>query len=401
MKLGIIKERKKPEDRRTPLTPDQCVQLMKKYPELKIIVEPSPHRCFSDHHYTGKNVAVASIDDCDIILGVKEIPPPHLLFGKTYLFFSHTIKMQEQNKPLIREVLKKKIRLIDYELLTDEMGNRLIGFGRWAGIVGAHYALLMWGKRKGKYDLKKAVECHDYEDLKEQYKDLKIPPAKIGITGYGRVGQGAEELLLSIGIKKVHPQDLRYKEYEEPVFAIIDVEDMYRYKDSDDFDRLDFYKNPHKFRSIFLTEYARYIDVLINAVYWDPAAPRHFTANDTKSSLFRIKVISDIAADKEGSVPITRYFTTTNDPVIGYDPATDDFAKPYQNRVIDLMTVDNLPNELPKDASEDFGNVLSKDIIPAYIKNPYQPLLTRATIAENGNLTEKFQYLARYAGLEM
>src|SRR5690606_22634058 len=204
-KIGIVKEGKVPVDKRVPLTPKKCQETLQNYPDVEIAVQPSPIRCFSDQEYTELGIKLQQdLTDCDIIMGVKEVPVDQLIPDKTYLFFSHTIKKQAYNRKLLQAILQKNITLIDYETLTNNNGNRIVAFGYWAGVVGAYNGILTYGKKWSLFNLKPAHQCVDLEDMEEEFFKVKaLPPIKIAITVGGRVAHGAMEVLDMMGIKKV------------------------------------------------------------------------------------------------------------------------------------------------------------------------------------------------------
>lgn len=401
LSIGIIREGKVPPDNRTPLTPRQCSELMEEYPDMDIRVQWSPVRCFTDEDYEKFGIPVQeSVDDAELLLGIKEVPVDMLVADRTYMFFSHTIKKQPYNRKLLQEVLRKHIRLIDYELLTDEKGIRLIGFGRWAGIVGAHYALLMLGERSGLYELKAARDCVNLQELVDQYDTVQFPKVRIAITGGGRVAVGALEIMRYAGIEEVSIQDYLHGEFDRPVFVQLHSEDLYRHKEGASFSREEFFQHPERFESHF----GRFIprtDILINCMFWDPRAPRLFSEEEARRTDFYMRLISDVSCDIDGSVPITHEATSSDDPVFGYHTGRGTKGKPYQKDTIDVMAVPNLPNELPKDASRDFGLVMKNTVLPLFMKDPEDALFERATIARDGKLTPRYSYLQAYSeGLE-
>jgi saccharopine dehydrogenase (NAD+, L-lysine forming) len=401
LKIGVIREGKTPPDFRVPLTPKKCAEVMATWPHVQVVVQSSPTRSFADQEYRDLGVEVVeSVDDCDILLGVKEVPKELLLPGKTYLFFSHTIKQQPYNRGLLREVLRKQITLIDYETLTDANGVRVVAFGHYAGIVGAYNGLLTYGKKHGLYELKPAHECRDLDELIEEFYKLHgtLPPIKIAVTGTGRVGRGAAELLDKAGIRRVSAYDFLYHEFEEPVYAALESGEYHEHRTpTRPWHEPHFFQHPTEYVSTFW-RYAKVTDLLINCIYWDPKAPRLFTLDEMAQPWFKINTIADVSCDINGSVPCTTHASTIADPVYDIDPATGAELPPYSpGHTISLMAVDNLPCELPRNSSREFGRQL--------IDTVFSPLLTgidpddrigRATIARGGSLTERYAYLTDY-----
>ncbi|HXH19647.1 MAG TPA: NAD(P)-dependent oxidoreductase [Chitinophagales bacterium] len=396
MKIGIIREGKIPPDSRVPLAPKQCRLLKEKYPEVEIKVQSSEIRCFSDREFREYGIPVVQdVSDCDILLGVKEVPLSQLIPNKTYLFFSHTIKKQPHNRKLLQEIIKKKIRLIDYECLTDEKGIRVIAFGRWAGIIGAHNGLYAWGRKTGKLSLKRVIAYKDFAELKEDYKRIIVPPLRIIITGDGRVASGAVEVMNLLRIKRVSPDDYLKHPFEgQAVYSQLSPKDIYTHTAGKPFELQDFFSHPQDYSCDFSKWYGS-TDLMINAIYWDPRAPRYFSLEEMSRPDFKIKAIADISCDINGSVPATLRATTIAEPVMGYDPCTQKETLPFQPHTIDIMAIDNLPNELPRDASESFGEMMANVVIPELLK-PRSEMIERATIAKDGALTKKFEYLRDY-----
>lgn len=394
MIIGLIRERKQPADARVALTPAQAVELMETIPAFRVVAERSPERVFDDEAYRSMGIElVETANNADILMGIKEVPAEHLIPGKTYLFFSHTIKKQPHNRDMFRAMAAKRITLIDYECLTWPGGGRILGFGRWAGIVGAYNGFLTWGRKTGTFDLKPAHHCRDFSDLLEQLRQIQLPPVKIALTGEGRVGGGAREVLEQIGIKNVAPDELEVT-YGEPVYAVFTNQDLYRRKDNMPWDRHHFYKNHTEYISTF-NPYLRHIDLLINGLYWESDMPPLFTKEDSRAKDFKIKVIADISCDVEGSVPITIKATTIGNPVFGWDVVRQEATAPYLPGTIDVMAVPNLPTELPASSSEEFGSDLLQHVLPLFLEDP-EDILTNATLLDQGRLTEKFKYLEDY-----
>jgi saccharopine dehydrogenase (NAD+, L-lysine-forming) len=397
MKIGILREEKTPEDNRVPLTPSQCRTLMEEYSNIWVAVQPSPDRCYTDNEYRYQGIAVReNLSDCDLLLGVKEIPPHLLIPDKTYMIFSHTIKKQQHNKKLLCAILDKKIRLIDYECLKDEHGKRIIAFGRWAGIVGAYNTILMIGLRTGRYELKPMHECHNFAEAQKEFHKLDLPPWKIILSGDGRVSDGCAFLLDVMKIRKVEPHSFLYKEFHEPVYTQLHSKDMFYKEGEEEFDQAHYHTHPEQYKSTFYP-YTKVADAFINGIYWDKRIPVFFSQEQMREKDFNIKVIGDITCDisPDASVPSTPRSSTIHDPVYGYDPQTGTECAPYQAGSIDVMAIDNLPNELPRDSSEDFGNMLMSRVIPRLLKE-WSTTINKATIALDGKLNEPYSYLQDY-----
>lgn len=394
LRLGLIKERKNPPDKRVALTPFQCRSLLSKYSDLDIKVEPSEVRAFRDDEYRYFEVPVEKdMSDRDVLIGVKEVPTEALLPEKTYAFFSHTIKEQAHNRELLQAILDKRIRLIDHEAMTDLSGRRIIGFGRFAGIVGAYNGFLAYGQRKRLYELPPAHACKDRRELDQQLKKVVLPKGfKAVITGHGRVGQGAREIFDGIGIREVSAEAIKEAEFDEPVFAQLDSHDFHHRIDGGEWDHELFHQEPRRFEADFLP-FARSIDLFVAAHYWDPKAPAFFTPEDVRDPSFRIDTIADVSCDVDGPIPTTLRVSSIDDPLYGYDPETGQETHPMDPNAVCVMAVDNLPGELPRDASEAFGKSLMERVIPAFMEGDDNGVLERATIAEKGKLTEAFAYL--------
>lgn len=394
--IGIIREGKIPTDFRTPLTPKQCVELKQNFPDTKIIIQPSPLRCFSNESYSELGIEVnEDMSSCDILLGVKEVPTAELIAYKTYLFFSHTIKKQAHNRNLLRHILENNITLIDYETLIWDAGNRIIGFGRFAGLVGTHYAFMMWGKKYGFYTLKPANECVDINEMINQYKGLQLSPMKIVLCGDGRVAHGCLELLRKLKIHQVSQEEFIENDYNEPVYVHLRSEDYYKRKDGKAWDKSDFYKHPEDYISSFEQYYQR-ADIMLNGIFWKQGIPLFFTPQDMKSSNFRIKIISDITCDIPGPIPSTIRSTSIENPFYGYNAFLEKEVEAFLPNSIDVQAVGNLPCELPVDASKEFGEQLIRHVLPYLLEGDNENIIKNATIASNGKLTKKFEYLSDY-----
>ena len=396
MIIGLSKERKNPPDNRVALSPIQCIALQQRYPEVQVVVESSPARCFSDEAYREVGIQVVdSLEHCDVIFNIKEVPSEALIAGKTYFFFSHTIKKQPYNRTMLQSILQKNITLIDYEVLRYETGARVLGFGRYAGVVGTYNGLLVYGKKHGLFTLKPAHESKNYADILTQLLRVDLPNVRIVITGGGRVSQGALDLLRAIQIREVTPNQYLHIEYNEPVFVQLNSPDLYVHPTLKQWDTKHFYQHHGEYISQF-KGYAACTDLLVNGIYWTEDLPRLFETEDTQDpEKFKPTVIADISCDVEGSVPITYKATSIKDPVIGWSRRTLSPCEPYTEDSVDVMAVGNLPNELPKDASEEFGEMLLQLVMPEFMSEKSR-LIEEATITRSGNLTPHFQYLSDF-----
>jgi len=396
MKIGILREGKTPPDKRVALSPEQCVQVQNQYPDLDLVVQPSPIRRFVDSKYTDLGVVMQEdLADCDVIIGVKEVPEKDLIANKTYFYFSHTIKEQPYNRSLLLKMLSLNIRMIDYETLTNANGKRLIGFGRYAGIVGCYNGFLAQGKRTQSYDLKPANLCDDRKEMESELTKIKLEPIKIVLTGSGRVGNGIIELINLIGIKEVSKEQFLNESFDQAVYVQLNTLDYNIRIDGSASSKSDFYANPHLYKSDFL-KYANVAEMFIAGHYYSADSPYLFTREQAKLSSFNIKTVADVSCDIDGPVACTIAPSTIANPIYGYNPLTeliDDITKPD---VITVMAVDNLPCELPKDASEDFGAEMIKHILPCLLTEDPTNIIERATICENGKLTKHYKYLSNY-----
>jgi alanine dehydrogenase len=397
IKLGLIREGKVPPDKRVPFTPLQVQELMQRFPYVKVYCQTSNIRCFADGEYSSVGVEVVDdVSHCDILMGIKEVPPSLLIPDKTYLFFSHTIKKQPYNRVLLQAALAKRIRLIDYEALKDNQDNRLVAFGRYAGIVGAYNGLWAFGRRYKTFSLKRAHECFDVNDLKLELRKAALPPIKIILTGSGRVGKGAMETLDTAGIRKVNPADFLSRRYAEPVYVQLHSSDYHDRIEGGAFNRAEFHQYPNRYSSRF-SDFTRVADILMAGAFWNPGAPVLFSLEEMCDSEFRIKVIADITCDINGSVPSTVRATSIEDPVYDFDPHTGKTHPGFSNdNFVTVMAIDNLPCELPRSASEEFGRDLIDRILKPLFGDDPDTIIERGTIAQKGSLMPRFQYLDSY-----
>jgi len=393
MKIGIIKERKNPPDRRVVLSPKKCKELLKEYPHLSIKVESSENRFFTDADYKNEGIEVVNdVSDCDVLLGVKEVPIANLLSNKKYFFFSHTIKKQAYNRGLLKAILSNNIEFFDHETIINENGVRLVAFGRYAGIVGTYNGFRAYGLKFKLFKLHKAENLHDQLMLIHELQKLRLPPIKVVLTGKGRVGNGAKEMLDGMGMREVSVEEFLKLTFAEPVYAQIDVLDYNKRKDGRMINEQDFFKNPQDYESDFM-RFAKVADMYIACHFYGVGSPYIFTREDAKSTDFNIKVVADISCDIDGPVASTIRSSTIAKPIYGYHPITEKEADFNDENTIAVMAVDNLPCELPKDASEGFGESFAKHVIPAFFNNDKNGVLQRARMTQDEKLTERFSYL--------
>jgi alanine dehydrogenase len=396
MKFGIIKERKNPPDRRVVFTPEELVRLKKEHTNAQIKVECSDIRIFTDQQYQDLGIEVGTdMTDCDVLFGVKEVPVDALIPNKKYFFFSHTIKKQPYNKKLLQAILEKNIELYDHETIVDNNNNRLIGFGRYAGIVGSYNGIRAFGMKFELFYLPKAETLSNKEELFAKLKRQILPPIKIVVTGSGKVGKGVMETLDAMKIKKVSPDNYLNKIYSEPVYTQIEVLDYNKRVDGLVLDNRDFYNNPTEYVSDF-ERFTKVSDIYMAAHFYGNDAPVILTKEMLQSKDCKIKVVADISCDVNGPIACTTRATTIAEPLMGYLPIENKEVSYTHPGAIVVMSVDNLPCELPKDASEGFGEMFMKHVIPAFFNDDADGILKRAKMTENGKLTGRFQYLQEY-----
>ncbi|MEN9988075.1 MAG: hypothetical protein RLZZ585_1114 [Bacteroidota bacterium] len=403
IKLGVIREGKVPPDFRVPLTPKQCKAIEVLYPEVKVVVQRSPIRTYPDAAYAEQGIElVDQLNDCDYIFGVKEVQIADLIPNKTFFFFSHTFKKQPYNRDLLNAVLDKKIRLVDYEVLKDKYNKRIIGFGRYAGIVGCYNAFLTYGLKSGRYAMKPAHECEDRKEVEQELKKVDLPADfRVVLTGFGRVGHGAREIIDLLPITEVSPEEYLKNAFEGPVYTHLEAEDYFAPKDGTTFMKKDFYSTPENYLSTFV-RYSKKSDMYIPCHFWSAKSPFILTNDDLLHAENRIKVVGDISCDIAGPIACTIRPSKIGNGIYGYDPLTQTEVDFMKEGAIAVMAIDNLPCELPKDASEDFGNELLKQVLPCLFgKDPDEVIARGSQTTTSGELTEGFSYLSKYiAGLE-
>ena len=396
MKFGIIRERKNPPDRRVVLSPNACQKVAKAYPMAELIVEPSPIRAYADDAYVQVGITVADkMERCDVLLGVKEVPIDALIPNKKYFFFSHTIKKQPYNRDLLQAILEKQIELYDHEVITNAQGQRVVAFGRYAGIVGAYNGFLAYGLKYGIFQLPKANDLPDQQALIDELKKIKLPNIKVLLTGRGRVGNGSREMLDGMGMRRVTVAEYLGEDFNEPVYCQIDAGEYNKRKDGVRGNKANFFAHPEEYKSNFF-RFAKVTDFYIAGHFYGQGAPYLFTREDAKQPDFKIRVVADVSCDIDGPVASTIRPSTIADPIYGYDPKSESETDFKITNAIAVMAVDNLPCELPRDASEGFGEAFIKNVIPAFFNGDKDGVLQRARMTQNGKLTERYAYLQDY-----
>lgn len=396
MKFAIIKERKNPPDRRVVLSPQACEKVISDFPQAEILVESSDIRVFKDEEYSDLGVELTTnVSEADVLLGVKEVPIEALIPNKKYFFFSHTVKKQPYNRALLKAILEKNIELYDHETIVNSDNFRLIGFGYYAGVVGAYNGLRAYGLKFGTFSLPKAGNFKDRKELEAYLDNIKLPNIKIVLTGKGRVGNGAKEILDHLKIKKVSVNDYLTQEFNEAVYVQVDVLGYNKRKDGQQLGKQDFYNNPQDYKSTFM-KYAKVSDMYIAGHFFGEGSPFLYTRNDAKSKDFNIRVVADISCDIDGPVASTIRPSTISNPIYGYNPNTESEVDFMDDDAIVVMAVDNLPCELPDNASRGFGFMFLQHVIPAFFNDDKDGVLARAKMTENGKLTPRFAYLQDY-----
>jgi alanine dehydrogenase len=394
IKIGILRETKTPPDRRVAIPPSSAAEICANFPGVEIAVQPSQVRCFLDEEYLAAGIKLQEdLSDCDWLIGVKEVHIPALLEGKKYLFFAHVAKKQAYNRILLREIVQKRITLVDYEYLKDERNFRLIAFGRWAGVIGAFNAVLGWGLKTGGYRLTPAHDCHDRAEMEKQLNGLDVGKVRILVTGGGRVAMGALETLGKLGIPVVTAEEYLNDQSLSPVICRIDPWHYAVHKDGRPFDYDHFCKNPWEYRSCF-NRFSSSTDLLIASHFWDPASPKLWQAEEMRKDDFRIRLIADISCDINGSVPSTVRATTIAEPFYDWDRFRLKEISPFSDpEAVTVMSIDNLPGELPRNASEEFSRVLIEKVFLCLLGDDPCHVVDRATITRDGHLNEPFLYL--------
>jgi len=397
IRVGVLRETKNPPDRRVAIPPQTGLKILDKYLNVSIFIQPSDIRCYTDAEYREQGYFLTEdLRECDILIGVKEVNIPTLIPNKTYLFFSHTAKEQPHNRELLRQAIKRNITLIDYEYLTNSSNKRLVAFGHWAGVVGAYKALRARGMRTDFFDLPPARSCKDVYEMYEHLKHVTLKPIKILVTGGGRVAKGAMQTIRTLDLKEVSAEEFLSQDYDEPVVCRIDPDQYVERIDGSEFDLNHFYQNPEMYRSTF-KKFTKVTDLFIACHYWDPKSPKFIIPEDYKEDDFNISVIADVSCDINGPIPSTLRPSTIASSFYGYDRFNEEETIPFvDKRNVTVMAVDNLPGELPRDSSIDFGEGLYENVYKALFDDDSEGILERATITKAGKLTSKFSYLQAY-----
>lgn len=396
MKFGIIKERKNPPDRRVVFSPNELNRLKQLYPEASVKVESSDIRIFSDDAYKSMGITVADdISDCDVLFGVKEVPVEYLIPDKAYFFFSHTIKKQPHNRKLLQAILEKNIDLYDHETIVDELDRRLIGFGKYAGMVGVYNGIRAFGIKFELFKLPKAETLSGKDAMITQLKRITMPALKFVLTGTGKVGSGAKEILDAIKVKEITIDNYLNKKYAQAVYVQLDVLEYNKRKDGEMLDFKDFVNHPDEYESDF-EKFTKVSDIYFAGHFYANNAPLILTKEMLNASDCKLKVVADISCDVNGPIACTIRSSTIEEPLYGYFPLEDREVDLFHPAAVAVMAVDNLPCEIPKDASEGFGEQFMQHVIPAFFNGDKDGILQRAKITEKGKLTERFSYLQDY-----
>ncbi len=426
--LGIRHEDKYLMERRAPLTPSHVNKLIEKH-GLKFTVESSGKRIFTDEEYRQAGAQIEKdLKKCQVIFGVKEIPEDYFEKHKTYIFFSHVIKGQPYNMPMIKRMIGLNCNLIDYECIVDERNRRLIFFGRHAGLAGMINSLWSLGKRLRRYGFEtpfvQIKQSYKYDSLKEakeavtlvgkQIAEEGLPeelcPITIGFTGYGNVSNGAQEIASLLPMKEILPEELtkldKWKNLpNNTLFKIIFKEKhLFARNDGKTFELQDYYYNPDNYQPVF-EKYIPHLTVLMNCMYWDDRYPRIVTKKYIQK-LFekgrpKLTVIGDITCDPDGSVEITHKGTPVENPVFVYNPFTRKPTSGFEGEGILVMAVDILPTELPRDSSMTFADALTdfvKPIADADFNKPFENIklpdpVKKALILHKGSFTPDYRYI--------
>ena len=432
LRIGIRREDKSPWERRVPIIPNDAKELRDEH-GITVYVQPSPTRAFTEDEFRQAGAVIQEdLSPCPVIFGVKEIPSSLFEPGKTYVFFSHVIKGQAYNMPMLQKILDQGCNLIDYEKIADEKGRRLIFFGRYAGLAGMLETLWALGQRlewEGTpnpfSELRHPHEYHDVTAAKEAVATVgdairakglpeSVTPLVCGVAGYGHVAGGVQEILDLLPVEKIEPDGIAPlvagKHYARNAIYVATFREEHIVEPIapvGEFDCQHYYDHPEAYRGIF-ERYVPYLTVIVNAIYWDQRYPRLVTKAYLKElyeqGLPKLKVIGDISCDIEGAIECTVRTAEEDAPVYVYNPSTGETVDGYAGDGPVVMAVDILPAELPRDASTGFSKAL-KPFVPAIAQADYSvpfeqlalpPEIKRAVIVYQGQLTPSFRYIEKY-----
>ena len=426
--LGIRREDKNKWERRVPIIPEHVKELKEKS-EIETIIQPSQIRAYPDSQYEKVGAQVNEDISSKVIFAIKEIPSDFFEQGKTYAFFSHTIKGQKYNMPMLKKMMKLKCNLIDYEKITDETGRRLVFFGKFAGLAGMFDTLWAFGQRmkwKGIdnpfAEIKQIIHYNDIEEAKDHLRKIgktiqqnglpdALTPFIVGFAGYGNVSKGAQEVLDILPVEKITPKQLEKvdKNFSNNMIykVVFKEEDMVEpLSIGKKFDLQEYYTQPQLYQSIF-HNYVNSLTILMNCIYWDKQYPRLITKKfirEVYTNKNKLQVVGDISVDIEGAIEFTKKATTPDNPVFVYNPLNEEIINGYSGDGIVVMAVDNLPCEVPKESSRAFSNSLIDFIAPIvkadYNDNFYNldlpPEIKKAVILYHGELTPKYSYINKF-----
>jgi alpha-aminoadipic semialdehyde synthase len=427
--LGIRREDKNEWERRVPLIPEYVQELKEKH-GVETIIQPSKIRIFSEKEYENAGAVInEDLSSCPVVFAIKEIPIDFFVPGRTYVFFSHTVKGQKHNMPMLKKMMELRCNLIDYEKITDERGRRLVFFGRFAGLVGMTDTLWAFGQRmkwKGIEtlfaDIKQTIYYRDLDEIKDHFKKIGkkiedegfpeiLTPFVVGFAGYGNVSRGAQEILDILPVKEISPKELEDIDKNSSNRIIYKVvfreEDMVEPISTEKvFDLQEYYNHPHLYRSVFL-QYIQRLTILMNCIYWNNQYPRLVTKEFMKKNYtckMKLQVVGDISVDINGAIEFTEKVTSPDCPVFVYNPLSDKIVEGYAGSGIVVMAVDNLPCELPKESSQAFSDILSR-FVPPIVKADFSgdfnnlelpPEIKKAVILYHGKLTPDYKYINRF-----
>ena len=403
VKIGIIKETKTPIDNRVALTPREIVKIQEKYPQAQFFVQKSNIRAYADEEYEKCGIPVVeSLENCDVLFGIKEAKLESLLPNKHYFFFGHIAKEQPYNRPLIRKMIELGITFSDYEYLVNEEDQRLCAFGWWAGVVGAYNTIRAYGLRTNKFDLEKPGLDFTLEKLISNLKEVRhLCNTSIIVTGNGKVSHGAQYILQQMKAKELLPETfLNRASNDTLVYTVLKTKDLVKHKDGKEYDACHFKANGQDYVSRF-NEYAYSAEILLSCHYWGPNQPIYLDEELLKDKNLSIKIVGDITCDIKGSILSTIRPSTHAEPFYDFNPSTMDEEPAFSSENnISVMAVDTCPNALALDTSSYFGEKLSEYVFPLIIEEQlHHPILERATILSKGKLTERYSYLKKYAGV--